>query len=249
MTSARIQLCGRITIELRGHRLDAGLPRGQGRLLFVYLVLRRSGPVSRDDAVDALWPEAPPASAEADLRVLVSRLRGLLGADALVGRSTLQLILPSDAWVDIEVAARSIHDAEAAIHLRDWSRALPAASTAFTIAERGFLPESAVSWVVERRRWLEDLRVRALECDGIASLGIGGSELAAAERDARRLLSMAPYREAGYRILMEALARRGNAGEALLVYEQLRCRLRDDLGASPSAEAQALHRRLLRDLG
>jgi SARP family transcriptional regulator, regulator of embCAB operon len=45
---------------------------------------------------------------------------------------------------------------------------------------------------------------------------------------------------------MEALEREGNSAQALLVYEALRVRLRDDLGISPSAETQSLHRRLLR---
>jgi DNA-binding SARP family transcriptional activator len=44
---------------------------------------------------------------------------------------------------------------------------------------------------------------------------------------------------------METLAARGNTAEALLVYDGLRVRLRDDLGASPSAATQELHRRLL----
>jgi len=244
----RIQLCGRITIELEGRRLEAGLPRGQGRLLLVYLVLNRMRPLSRDNVAAAIWPEEAPAQAAANLRVLISRLRRLLGANTIEGRSTLRLVLPQDSWVDTEVATRKIHEAEAAVHVQDWSRALPAASTAFTIAERGFLPESDVPWVVERRRWLEDLRIRALECDGIASLGIGGSEIDASERDARRLIELAPYRESGYRLLMEALAHRGNAAEALIVYEKLRGLLSDELGTSPSAQTQALHRRLLKTL-
>jgi DNA-binding SARP family transcriptional activator len=44
---------------------------------------------------------------------------------------------------------------------------------------------------------------------------------------------------------MRALVRKGNPAEALGVYEQLRMRLRDDLGAVPSRETQALHRTLL----
>jgi DNA-binding SARP family transcriptional activator len=55
----------------------------------------------------------------------------------------------------------------------------------------------------------------------------------------------APYRESGHRLLMETLAARGNTAEALLVYEELRRRLRDELGAAPSAQTQALHRQLL----
>ena len=216
-------------------------------MLFVYLVLRRAQAVSRDELAAALWPEEAPAKADSNLRVVVSRLRAALGAEALVGRSDLRLVLPPDAWVDIEAAATSIHEAEAAIHAEDWARAMPAAGIAYAVSGRGFLPGEDASWVVEQRRWLEDVHLRALECDAAASLGIGGSELAAAERDARRLIRLAPYRESGYRLLMNALALRDNNGEALLVYEQLRTVLRDELGTSPSPATQELHRRLLGD--
>jgi DNA-binding SARP family transcriptional activator len=57
----------------------------------------------------------------------------------------------------------------------------------------------------------------------------------------------APYRESGYRFLMQALADEGNAAEALRVYEELRARLRDELGAAPSAPTRAVHRDLLRN--
>jgi DNA-binding SARP family transcriptional activator len=46
-------------------------------------------------------------------------------------------------------------------------------------------------------------------------------------------------------LLMETLEARGNTAEALLVYEALRRRLRDELGAAPSSSTQAIHRRLL----
>jgi DNA-binding SARP family transcriptional activator len=44
---------------------------------------------------------------------------------------------------------------------------------------------------------------------------------------------------------MEIHAQRGNRGDALLAYEALRQRLRDELGAAPSPDTQALHRALL----
>jgi DNA-binding SARP family transcriptional activator len=65
------------------------------------------------------------------------------------------------------------------------------------------------------------------------------------ERAARRLADEAPYREDGYRLLMEVLAARGNPAEALRAYESLRARLSDDLGAAPGERLRALHARLL----
>ncbi len=71
-------------------------------------------------------------------------------------------------------------------------------------------------------------------------------ELPIAERTAHDLIALAPYRESGHRLLMEALAARGNVAEALRAYEHVRQLLRDDLGASPSAPLQALHVSLLK---
>lgn len=245
LPTTRIQLCGRITLELQGRRLEAGLPGRQGRLLFVFLALNRMRAVSRDELAAAIWPEKAPPAVDANLSVIVSRLRRLLGAEALAGGGGVRLVLPAEAFVDVELAARKIHEAEAAVHVQDWSRAVAAATIAYLISDRGFLPAEEAPWVVEQRRWLEDVHLRALECDAAASLGIGGSEVAAAERDARRLISLAPYRESGHRLLMKALALRGNSAEALIVYEQLRTLLREELGAAPSAASQAMHRQPL----
>ena len=54
-----------------------------------------------------------------------------------------------------------------------------------------------------------------------------------------------PYRETGYRILMEALEQGNNNAEALLVYDRLRVLLRDELGVAPSQAVQSVYRRLL----
>jgi pentatricopeptide repeat protein len=62
---------------------------------------------------------------------------------------------------------------------------------------------------------------------------------------ARRLIELAPFRESGYQILMEALERSGNVAEALRVYDQLRVMLRDELGIAPAPAVQSVHRRLL----
>ena len=63
------------------------------------------------------------------------------------------------------------------------------------------------------------------------------------------MIKLAPYRESGYRFLMEVLAVQGNVAEALLTYEQLRRLLREDLGAAPGPATQALHKRLLQGDG
>jgi hypothetical protein len=76
----------------------------------------------------------------------------------------------------------------------------------------------------------------------------GGSLPAAAAswcRTRPRPDTWAPFRESGYRLLMEAKAARGNVAEALHAYERLRVLLREELGVAPSPVVQAVHRRLL----
>ncbi len=241
----RIQLCGRLVVDLAGRRLESELPGRQGRLLFVYLAANRARSLGRGELAAGLWPSNPPGAADASLAALLSKLRRALGAATLTGKSELRLALPPDAWIDLEAAGTGVHRAESAIALGEWVRAWAPARTALYVASRGFLPGEEAPWIEERRRWLEDVRLRALECVAAAGLAMGGTELAAAERSARALVELAPFRESGYRFLMEALAARDNAAEALRVYDRLRRLLRDELGVAPGTAAQDLHRTIL----
>jgi DNA-binding SARP family transcriptional activator len=243
--TTRIQLCGQVVVELHGRRVEQRLPSRQGRLLFAYLALHRAGAVRRDELIDALWGETAPANATDALTVLVSKLRAVLGAGAITGRASLRLSLPADAKIDVEEALAAVHGAESAVALRDWSRAWSAALCAQLIAQRPLLPEHDLPWLEEWRRRLDDVLVRALEAYAEACSAIGGCELAGAERTGRRLIALTPLRESGYRLVMQSLARRGNLAEALLVYEQLRAVLREELGIAPGPAIRELHAQLL----
>lgn len=243
--TTRIQLCGRVTVELDGVRVERDLPGRQGRLLFVYLAAGRARPSTRAELLDALWPGDPPAQADGALSSLLSKLRRAIGAYRLEGRSQLQLLLPPDAWVDLEAATAGVHQAEGAVARGDWHGAWGPARVAQHIAVRGFLLGEDAPWIDERRRQVEALYLRSLELAAQACLGIGGAELVTGERTARTLIDVDPYREAGHRLLMEILAAGGNRAQALLVYDELRRRLHDDLAIAPSAETQSVYRSLL----
>jgi SARP family transcriptional regulator, regulator of embCAB operon len=161
------------------------------------------------------------------------------------GRSELRLVLPPDAWVDLEAALEAVHRAESAVTQGRWPEAWGAAQVARYVAARRFLAGHDAAWIEAWRRRLTDVLVRGLEAHAAASLGVGGTELATAERAARELIERAPFRESGYRLLMEAQAARGNVAEALHVYERLRVLLREELGVAPGPAVQAVHRRLL----
>jgi SARP family transcriptional regulator, regulator of embCAB operon len=243
--TTRIQICGRLAVELDGRELTPKLPSGQARVLFTYLTVTRALPSSREKLIEALWPYRQPAGADTALSALLSRLRAAVGSDVLCGRSEIHLELPADAWIDLEAAEEAIHRAEAAVTQHDWARGWGPSLIAMFTARRGFLPNEDLPWADEHRQRLAEIHICALECYAAVALGVGGSELAPGERTARELVKLAPYREHGHALLMEILTARGNKAEALRIYEQLRQRLRDELGATPAPELRQLQQHLL----
>lgn len=242
----RIQVCGRLAVEIAGEAREGRLPGRQGRLLLTYLVLHRHDESPRARLVDALWPAEPPEAADTAVYALVSKLRSALGRNLLSARGPVRLRLPEDAWVDIEAARDGLHRAESAQAQGQWGRAWSAAQTSLFVARRGFLEDEDLDWVTPVRRELEETYVRSLEAYASAALHLGGTELATAERAARELVTAAPFRESGHRILMRALAARGNIAEAMVVYESLRRLLSEELGVAPSEPSRVLHETLLR---
>lgn len=188
----RVQVCGRLVVEIAGRRRDTALPGRQGRLLFTYLVLHRHDTVVRSDVVAALWPGDPPTSADAAVYALLSKCRTAVGADLLTARGGVRLTLPPGAWVDLETARDAAHRAESALAQADWSRAWGAAQTSLFVARRGFLPEEDLPWTHAVRGELQDLYLRSLETYTAAALGLGATELATAERAGRELTAVAP---------------------------------------------------------
>jgi SARP family transcriptional regulator, regulator of embCAB operon len=241
----RIQLCGRLVVELEGKRVENQLPGGKGKLLFGYLVLNRDRRLGRDELLVAVYGEEASPQKHPSLSVLLSKLRGVIGQERLAGRSEIELVLPRDAFVDIEAAREALHRAESHVAAGEWAESWGPAGVAYHVARRPLLQGEDRPWLEEWRRRLEDVEVRGLECFAEARLGLGGPTLPQAEECARRLIELAPYRETGHRILIEALERRGNVAEALRAYDRLRVLLRDELGVAPSPAIQSIHRRLL----
>jgi SARP family transcriptional regulator, regulator of embCAB operon len=235
LAQSKVQLCGRLVVELEGRRVEELLPGRQGRMLFAFLAVNRNRTVTREELVGALWSDGH----DGGLAPLLSKLRRIAPVEGV------NLRLPEGAWVDVEAATDAAHRAESAVAQGDFQRAWGAAQVAMFVSRRPFLAGHDAEWIQELRRSLAAVQLRALEAFAQAGLGIGGTELAAAVRAGRELTRLEPYRESGYRILMQALAAEGNSAEALRIYDDLRRLLHDELGAAPSPPTQELHRRLL----
>ena len=241
----RIQLCGRLVLSLAGRRVENALPGAKGELLFAYLVLNRRRRIERDDLLVAVYGDDATPDHRPRLSVLLSKLRRAVGAECVTGRTQLELVLPADVFVDVEAALDGLHRAETHVANGEWADAWGPSGIAYHVASRPLLAGHDRPWLDEWRRRLDDVRVRGLECFAAARLGLGGPTLPQAADCARQLIELAPVRETGHRILMEALERGGNVAEALRVYERLRTMLREELGIAPSPPVQLVYRRLL----
>jgi peptide/nickel transport system substrate-binding protein len=243
----RVFLTGRVAVETDGAVIDeAQLGGRQGRLLFAYLVAERSRPVPRDELADAIWGESPPATWEKALTVIASKLRGLVAEDGITLTNAFgcyRLDLPEGTWVDLFAAASGAQDAEEALAAGELDQARAAAESAESLARRPFLPGEDGAWVEARRRELADVQGRALNVLAEANLRLGDAQDAA--KWAEQAIALEPFRETGYRRLMEAHAAAGNRAEALQVYERCRLLLAEELGAYPSPETDSIYRALL----
>jgi len=240
---------GELSFVAGGSVLGADrLPGRQGRLATAVLVMERSRLVPRDELADILWPGSLPASFDVGLSAIVSKLRAAfaaigLGRDALTAAGgCYQLVLPPPAWVDVETAIEGVHLAEGALLAGRHAAAYGPAVVAAAILRRPFLPGLEGSWIDARRDVLRAAHLRALDC--LADVHEWNGEHALALRAAQEAVDTEPYRESGYRRLMELHDRAGNPAEALRVYERLSSVIGRDLRTVPGAESRALRDRI-----
>ena len=249
----RVYLTGRICVEEDGKVIisESEFRARQDRLAFAYLACERAQPVPRERLAAVIWPnEMPPAWGIA-ISSVISRLRRLLACDALKAHSIsvlsafgqYQMQLPADTWVDMEAAAEAIDIAEGALRAGDPQRAFGPASVALIIAKRPFLSASDGDWAAVQRGKLERTLLRALESLSRIWLATGEPNLAV--ESATQAISVDPFRESSYQLLMQALEATGNRPEAVRTYHHLRQLLSEELGTDPSTETEVLYLRLL----
>jgi hypothetical protein len=89
-------------VEARSDSDPVDLGRPKQRALLAALLLRAGAAIPRDALVDALWGEAPPASAVQSLQVYVHGLRKALGAERIETRGTSYRVVLDPGELDLE---------------------------------------------------------------------------------------------------------------------------------------------------
>jgi DNA-binding SARP family transcriptional activator len=219
-------------------------------LLFAFLATRRNQPISKTQVIDAVWGTRTPPSADTTINAITSKLRAALrtvGIPAPYGVATevgtYQFLVP-EAWVDVEHARTAIDRAEGALRHDAPQQAWANANVAAAIASQSFLPDEQHPWVQQQREMVARVLRRALLVLSVVSTRNGEYELGI--QHAAEALTAEPFDELACQALMRAHAAAGNRAEALRVYSKCRKLFRDELGATPSPQTEAVFLQILR---
>ena len=233
----RLHFLGPVLVEQEGQSVS-GFSSGKTPALLGYLVVQRR-PLTHGHLADLLWQDLPERRGRANLSWTLHKISSALAVCMETNRHTIQFRRTDECWIDL--------NAFEALAAQDDRETLAKATALY----RGtFLEGLSVDgcadyelWLVgERERWrqraeyaLETLIAHCSDC--------GDPE--AALRYARRLLALAPWREATHRIVMRVLTACGRRGAALAQYEACRRALDAELGVAPSAETATLYERIV----
>jgi DNA-binding SARP family transcriptional activator len=225
--------------------LSVGAP--QQRALLAALLLRGGRTATAGELIDGIWGQGPPNQAKAALRTYASGIRKALGADAgvLVSESGGYALRwqAAKAILDVDIATALASDAEKADRLGDHDRARKLYSAALEQWDGEAMGHIPGPYAETQQIRLQEWRLGLLEHRLNLDLRLGSHAQAIAELT--QLVAEFPLRERLRELLMLALYRGGRQAEALVVYDDTRRLLAEELGIDPSPELQRRHQQIL----
>ncbi|GGU81782.1 hypothetical protein GCM10010260_12840 [Streptomyces filipinensis] len=242
-----LRILGPFEIVRRGVSVPLGGTKQQALLAYLCLHANRHVPVRR--LIDAMWGDAPPASARKNVQLYVSRIRKLVeGGDGItlmtVGDGYVLSVTPGQLDLD---CCRRLWD-RGQEYLR--TGAVQQASALFHEAGQLWRGEAlsglatTVAMQAETAR-LEHLRISLLSDLFASQLHLGRN--AEVIPDLVRLVALYPHQERLRGYLMTALWRSGQRDEALATYLNAYHLMVEDLGIQPGRHLQLLYQAILAD--
>ncbi|MET7520166.1 BTAD domain-containing putative transcriptional regulator [Streptomyces sp. NPDC005480] len=244
----RFEVLGPLRAWRGGTPLELGPVKGQAVL--AALLLRRGAVVSHERLLDAVWGPEPPAGGRKVLPTHVNSLRRRLDpertqpADSVIrsGKGWYRFVVEGVRLDTAELDARS-DEALRTVASGDLAAAADQLCAAVELFRGEPLASLPGPFAQEERRRLEErrrtLRLERLKC--LVLLGRFGEAL----DDFGGLSASDRYDEALTALRLRALYGCGRQAEALKTYEDMRVRLRDELGADPREELSRVHEALL----
>lgn len=220
-------------LRLQQQRVLAALALDQGRV------------VTEDRLIEVLWTdgEEAPANPRGALQTYVSRLRAMLGFEAIV-TSPPGYFLEVAVEVDLAVAESLIGRAAGAREHDDLDDAAQLLTEALGLWRGEALGELAdEDWARPAARRLDELHLSTREDLGEVLVDVGRYEDAIADLEA--LVEAHPLRERAWELLMRALHGASRQAEALRAFARYRDVLAEETGLEPSPELVELDRQIV----
>ena len=232
------RLLGPLEVEDGGRPIE--LAAAKERALLAVLLLRRGRRVSTDRLIEALWADAPPATALKSVQVYVAHLRRAIGGDRIVTHDRGYELVVNEGEVDLDRFDRLVAEAADA----EPERAAELLDAALGLVRGSPLADLALEpWAVPEVALIEERVIETTEARIEADLTLGRHRRLVSELEA--LVNEHPYREHLLEQLMLALYRSGRQADALEAYRAGVDRLRRELGLEPGPGLRDLERRLL----
>lgn len=243
-----VRLLGPVRAWRDGVEVDIGTARR--RAVFTLLALRANEAVSKDELIDGVWGDSPPASAGASLYTYISGLRQALepgrskrSAGVVLTSSGAGYALRLDREaLDVHRFYRHRERAEALAH-DDPGRAVAELDAALALWEGEALFAVPGRFAEAQRSRLHELRLATVERRAELALVLGRHTDVVAELSG--LVVEHPLREGLRALLMTALHHGGRQAEALEVFRDARQVLADELGIEPGPALREAHRQVL----
>lgn len=244
----RVEVLGQLQVSVDGTVIDPGSETQ--RVLLALLALSPNSPVTRDALVEAVWQKRPGSGTVDSLQSRVSRLRHRLSKNEAEGDGVLTAtrggyqLTVAEGQHDLLVYRGLLGRAHAARDSGDLAKARELYAEALRLWRGepleglGVLQSHPV--VV---RLSHEYRAVVVEYATVAS-EVGSYQEALPLL--QRVAESEPLHEAVHAALMIALAGSGQQGAALNVFDTLRRRLSNELGADPGPELAAAYQRVLR---
>jgi DNA-binding SARP family transcriptional activator/tetratricopeptide (TPR) repeat protein len=234
-----VNVLGPLSVSLDGRPVP--VTAGRLRTLVVVLALSAGEEVSVERLAGMVWDEVAPSNVRRTVQVYVTRLRRLLGPEAITtSPAGYRLRVDPDRvdairferLLDAAAAARdSATERTGLVQALDLWRGAP-----FEGVRSGWLEGVESTRLAER--YLSGLE-RLIDID--ISDGRSGEVVARL----RELTARYPLRERFWGQLMLALYRTGRQADALATYQRLYRLLADELGVEPGHAVQGLHQQIL----
>jgi predicted ATPase/DNA-binding SARP family transcriptional activator len=247
----RIKLLGRFEVWREGALLaPEAWPQVKTQVLLKLLISERGKVFTKDQVLEALFPELDPQKASHNLHGRLSELRRMLEPHLKKGTNSKYIQSSGrqgyffnkeiSCEVDIEAFSQHIERAQVAEGAQRWAEGVESYQKALDLYTGDYLPEDAYEeWTIAPREHWREICLNALlgqaECQ--ARLG----QYAQAIEQCKKAVAVKSTLEAAYRQQMLYHYMLGEPGEALRIYQACVKALQEQVNVPPSAATRQLH--------